>query len=436
MTKYQMPNTRECQISGERARPGCGSRRLADGIERTDGSMDGDSVERSDARRDAEHRTRDACAPQLIALLAVVICFAMGCKKQAVGTAKMPAPQVVVAEARVERVVETLPRVANIQANEMVDIKAEIDGVVQEILFEEGQQVEKGHLLVRLDETKLAANLAQAEANFKLSEANFARAKQLSDDKLISQQEFEQSAATFQANQANLDFTRRLLKDARIVAPFEGVVSSRPISPGQIISKNTIITWLIDLDPVKVEFHVPEKFLGQVKTNQQIKVEIEAYPNEDFSGEVFFVSPYVDPTNRTALVKAYISNKEMKLKPGMFAEMTLTLVVRERSTVIPEMAITQVLTNSQAMVFAVDGAGMAQMRKIKTGVRLIGSIEVLEGLKPGEKVIVEGLQKVVPGAPVRIAPPEADASTATEAGSAGTATEKSEKPVATAQKDS
>jgi membrane fusion protein, multidrug efflux system len=358
---------------------------------------------------------------QLLAIL-VAACFAAGCKKQgAAGPAKMPPPQVVVAQARTERVVESHAAVANIQANEMVDIKAEIDGVVQEILFEEGQPVKKGQLLVRLDETKLAATLAQAEANFKLSEANFARAKQLLADRLIPQQEFDQAAAVFQANQANLDFTRRQLKDARIVAPFEGIVSSRQVSPGQIITKNSNISWLIDLDPVKVEFHVPEKYLGQVKTKQKINLTIEAFPNEEFQGEVFFVSPYVDPTNRTAMVKAYIPNPEVKLKPGMFANLDLTLVVRENATVIPEAAITQILTNSQAMVMAVDSSGTAQMRKIKTGVRLVGSVEVLDGLKPGEKVIVEGLQKVIPGAPVRIAAP------------AGAAPEK---PIATAQKGS
>jgi membrane fusion protein (multidrug efflux system) len=329
-----------------------------------------------------------------------------GCKKQAAGRpAKMPPPQVIVAEARTERVVETLSRVANIQANEMVEIKSETDGVVQEIPFEEGQKVEKGQLLVSLDETKLAATLAQAEANFKLAEANFERSKQLSSEKLISQQEFEQNAAAFQANQANLDFTRRQLKDARILAPFEGVVSSRQVSPGQIITKNSIITWLIDYDPVKVEFHVPERFLGQVKEKQLIEVSVEAFPNEKFRGEVFFISPYVDPTNRTAAVKAQIPNPEYRLRPGMFAKLDLTLVVRENSTVIPEAAITQILTNSQAMVISVDSGGTAQLRKIKTGVQLVGAIEVLEGLEPGEKVIVEGLQKVVPGAPVRIAPP-------------------------------
>ena len=336
-----------------------------------------------------------------------------GCKKQGSATAaKMPPPQVVVAEGRIERVVETLSRVANIQANEIVDIKSETDGVVQEILFEEGQKVEKGKLLVRLDETKLAASLAQAEANFKLSEANFERSKQLFADKLISQQEFDQSAAVFQANQANLDLTRRELRDTRIVAPFEGVVSSRQVSPGQIITKNTIITWLIDYDPVKVEFHVPEKFLGQVKEKQLIEITVQAFGDEKFHGEVFFVSPYVDPTNRTAQIKAQIPNPNLRLKPGMFASLDLTLVVRERSTVIPEAAVTQILTNSQALVIAVDSAGIAQMRKIKTGVRLINSIEVLEGLQPGEKVIIEGLQKVVPGAPVRIAPITGSASPA------------------------
>jgi membrane fusion protein (multidrug efflux system) len=337
--------------------------------------------------------------------IVVGVLLTCGCKKQgAAAPGKMPAPQVVVAEARTERVVETLSRVANIQANEMVAVVSETDGVVQEILFNEGQKVEKGQLLLRLDETKLAATLAQAEANFKLSEANFERSKQLFNGQLISQQEFDQNAAAFQANQANLDFTRRALKDTRLYAPFKGVVSVRLVSPGQIITRNTIFTWLIDYDPVKVEFHVPEKFLGQVKEKQPIEVLVEAFPNEKFKGDVFFVSPYVDPTNRTALVKAYIPNPETRLKPGMFANLDLTLVVRENSTVIPEAAVTQILTNSQAIIYTVDASGTAQMRKIRTGVRLIGAIEVMEGLQPGEKVIVEGLQKVVPGAPVRIAP--------------------------------
>ena len=317
----------------------------------------------------------------------------------------MPAPQVVVAEVISKRVVESLSRVADVQANEMIEIQTEADGFVREILFEEGQRVEKGQLLVRLDDTKFATALAQSEANFQLSKANFDRSKQLFADKLISQQEFDQAAATYQANQANLEYARRLLEDARIVAPFDGIMSSRNVSPGQFITKNTIVSWLIDLDPAKIEFQLPERYLGQVRTNQEINMTVAAYPSRTFTGRVFFVSPYVDPTNRTALVKASISNPDYALKPGMFASLDLTLTVRESSLVIPESAITQILPNAEGLVFAVDANNMAQSRKIKTGVRLVGEIEVLEGLAAGDKVIVEGLQKVIPGAPVRIAPP-------------------------------
>lgn len=337
-------------------------------------------------------------------MAALAIILAAGCVKEAGGPAKMPPPRVIVSEARLQRVVETLSRVADIQADEMVEIKAESDGIVREILFDEGQRVEKGAVLVRLDQTKFAANLAQIEANHKLARTNFERSKQLFTDKLISQHEFDQAAATFQAAEANLDFTRRQLQDASIFAPFAGVMGSREISPGQLISRNTVVSWLIDLDPVKVEFHVPERFLGQVKEKQRIEISVEAFPGEKFHGEVFFISPYVDPVNRTAMIKAAIPNPELKLKPGMFANLELTLVVRENSIVVPEMAIAQILTNEQAFVFTVEN-GVAQMRRIKTGVRLVGAIEVLDGIRPGEKVVVEGLQKVVPGAPVRVAEP-------------------------------
>jgi membrane fusion protein, multidrug efflux system len=317
----------------------------------------------------------------------------------------MPPPQVVVYEAKAERVVETLPVVANVQANEMVEIKAETDGIVSEILFEEGQPVKKGHVLVHLDDTKFAATLAQTEANFKLSASSFERARQLFEDKLISQQEYDQAQAVYQANQATLEYARRQLKDARIIAPFDGVIGAKTISPGQVISKNQVLTWLIDLDPVKVEFQLPEKFLGEVKPKQRIEMGVSAFAQERFSGEVFFVSPFVDPTNRTALVKAYIPNPDHKLRPGMFANMDLTLTVRENSVVIPELALTQILAGNKAQLFVVDNTGTAQMRTVDTGVRQLGTVEVLKGVAAGEKVIVEGLQKVIPGVKVRTAMP-------------------------------
>src|SRR6185369_12399351 len=145
-------------------------------------------------------------------------------KKKDPGPPGLPVGQVVAVEARRQPVAETLSLVGSVAAKEMVEIKSETDGVVQEILFKEGQRVDKGHLLVQLDESKLTATVGQAEANFKLSRANYERSQQLYKDKLISQQEFDQTAAVFNVNQASLDLKKRELKDARIYAPFAGVI--------------------------------------------------------------------------------------------------------------------------------------------------------------------------------------------------------------------
>jgi membrane fusion protein (multidrug efflux system) len=223
----------------------------------------------------------------------------------------------------------------------------------------------------------------------------------------ISQQEFDQTAASFAANDAAVQLRRRNLKDAVIRAPFEGVVSARMVSPGQVISRNTTLTWLVDLDPVKVEVNVPERFLSEVLPGQDIAVKVAAWPGEVFSGKVFFVSPYVNPETRTLLVKASLPNPDLKLKPGMFASMDLTLQVRTNALLIPETAINQVLDGNRAAIMVVDANNMAQKRPIKIGLRLESRVEVVEGLKPGELVIVEGLQKIGPGMPVVLAPKEA-----------------------------
>ena len=190
--------------------------------------------------------------------------------------------QVVVVEARRQPVAETLSLVGSVAAREMVEIKSETDGVVLEISFKEGQRVEKGHLLVQLDESKLAAMVAEAEANFKLSQANYERSQQLFKDKLISRQEFDQAAAIFNVNQASLDLKKRELKDTRIYAPFAGVIGARSVSPGQVINKNSTLTYLIDIDPVPVEFNVPERFLSQLKVEQTIEIRVATYPGRVF----------------------------------------------------------------------------------------------------------------------------------------------------------
>src|SRR5688572_7384504 len=250
---------------------------------------------------------RIAFAARLLAVIFMALPLA-GCKKQTAAGPQMMAPRVIAVPAKSQKVAEVLSLVGSVTANEIVDVRGEADGVVLEILFKEGQPVKKGQELVRLDESKFAASVAEGEANFQLSKANFDRAKHLFDSQLISQQEFDQSRSSFESTRANLDLNKRLLKDARIYSPFEGVVGARSISPGQVIRKEAVLTTIVDIDPVKVEFNVPEKAIGQVRVGQDIEVGVASYPGRIFKGKVFFVSPYVDVTNRTALVKAEVPN--------------------------------------------------------------------------------------------------------------------------------
>src|SRR5262249_43066002 len=208
-------------------------------------------------------------------------------------------------------------------------------------------------------------------------------------------------------SQASVDLQRRLLKDARVNAPFGGIVGARQISPGQVITRSMVLTWLVDLDTVKVEVNVPERYLQELKVGRPLEFSVAAFPSEKFHGEVYFVSPQVNETLRTALIKARIGNADHKLRGGMFASLDLTLRVRDSAIVIPEPAIMS--NGDNFSVFIVDKAGNAQVRPIQVGIRLAGKAEILKGLSAGDLVVVEGVQKLRPGGPVKLSPPEAAA---------------------------
>ena len=315
---------------------------------------------------------------------------------------------------RREAVAESLTLVGTLAANEWEEIKAELEAAVVEIGFEEGKRVTKGQLLFRLDESKLTTALAEAEVNLKLSKANYDRAQQLFRDKTISQQEFDQLSSRFEATQAAIAVKQRELKDTKIFAPFAGTMGARNVSNGQVIKKDTVLGQLVDLDPVKVEVNVPERFLSLLKLDQTIELRVAAFPGRAFKGQVYFIAPQVDTTTRTALVKAKIANADGALKPGMFANLDLTLQLREAAVVVPEPAI--MVNADRAMLYVVDKDSAAQIRPVKLGVRSAGVVEILEGVEAGQLVIVEGVQKVRPGAKVKPAGAEAAAAYQPRAG--------------------
>jgi membrane fusion protein (multidrug efflux system) len=301
-------------------------------------------------------------------------------------------------------VTESVALVGTLTANEEIEVQAETDGLVVAVPFQEGQVVEQGDLLVQLDDTKLTAELADAEARLKLSAASFARVRQLYDDRLISQQEFDQAASTYEVSQATVDVRRRQLQDARLYAPFRGTTGARHVSPGQVITRNTIITWLVDLDPMKVEMYLPERFLGQTHLGQRVRFDVAAYPGQAFEGEIYFIAPRLDLVTRSALVKTRIANPDGRLKAGMVASLELNLTIQEDALVVPEAAL---LSNGDRnFVFVVGSDRTLTMRPVEVGLRMPRFAAIASGLQAGELVVVEGHQKVGPGMTVRLAPPE------------------------------
>ncbi|MEO8352848.1 MAG: efflux RND transporter periplasmic adaptor subunit [Chthoniobacteraceae bacterium] len=333
-----------------------------------------------------------------------VLAFA-GCKKSgaAGGPPSFPT-QVVAVKAQREPVTERLSVVGTVQANETVDLKPEADGRITELHFDEGQPVEAGQLLVELNSGITEAMLAEAEANQKLAQAKWERTEGLLETRSLSKQEGDEARASVDMTAARVIQIREQLRNLRIIAPFGGVIGARHVSPGQVVTKETVIATLSDLDPVKVEGNVPERFLAQTKVGQKIQLTIAAFPNEKFEGEIYFIAPQVDPGNRTGLVKAKVANEDLRLKPGMFASADVALKVKEDAVVIPEAALMSQGENFS--VFVVTDAMTAELRPVRPGVRIAGKVEIVEGLEGSETVVVEGWQKTRPGGKVVLAPAE------------------------------
>jgi membrane fusion protein (multidrug efflux system) len=188
------------------------------------------------------------------------------------------------------------------------------------------------------------------------------------------------------------------------MAPFAGTTGARRISPGQYITRNTVVTWLVDLDPVKVEMNIPERFLSQTQVGQTVEFKVTAYPEQNFEGEIYFIDSRLDLATRTALVKTRVPNPDGQLKAGMVANLELSLVLREDAVVIPEAAIMS--DGDTTFVYLVNEEQQVVLQPLVIGQRLPRWVEVLEGLTGGETVIVEGHQKIGPGMKVTVMPPE------------------------------
>lgn len=286
------------------------------------------------------------------------------------------------------------------RANEAVDITSKISNVVTAIRFAEGQWVARGDVLVELDSAQARADLADAEAALVESRAQYERSRALAGSAVLSRSQLDQIEATMKSNEARVAAAKARLSDTVIRAPFSGRTGLRRVSVGSFVNPGAVITTLDDVSVIKLDFSVPEAFVGLMQAGMPIAAKTVAFPDRSFTGKVASVDSRIDPVSRSVLVRAQLPNEEGLLKPGMFLSVRLT---RETAPalMLPESAL--VPEQGRAFVFVVDG-GRATKREVNVGRRRPGEVEVVAGVKEGERVVVEGTLKLRDGAAVRESP--------------------------------
>lgn len=303
------------------------------------------------------------------------------------------------ARVRIEAVADEVRAVGTLRSNESVIIRPEIAGRISAIDFDEGEPVEAGQVLVSLDDSTHQAELADARAALKLAESNFRRLDELFDRGSTSARERDEALARLESTRAALQLSQARLEKTDVIAPFAGILGLRRVSPGDYVTPGQDLVNLEDIDPIKVDFRIPERYLASLSTGQQIRVGVDAFPGRVFDGEVYAIDPQIDPAGRSIAIRARIANPDRILRPGLFARVRLVVEERPDAMVVPEQAI--VPRGAQRYVFRVVD-GMAALTEVRLGQRRAGNVEVLEGLGEGDVVVTAGQLKIRDGVPVNV----------------------------------
>ena len=270
-----------------------------------------------------------------------------------------PAMPVKAVAARTAPAIDEAGAVGSLRADEAVTIRPEIAGRIVEFRFSEGQNVARGAVLVRLDQSELGAVVTSSRAQLKLEEQKLQRAEDLQKKGFISAQGLDDQKTSLARARAKLAEDEARLAKTEMRASFAGVAGLRQVSEGQYVAAGTDIARLEKIDQLKLDFRIPESYIGKLKAGQPVKVLVDAYRDQVFSGSVYAIEPGVDDQTRTIQLRARVANTDMKLRPGMFARVQVELGVREKAVWIPEAAI--VPRGQDSFVFQViagpDGGG-------------------------------------------------------------------------------
>jgi len=314
---------------------------------------------------------------------------------------------VVTEVAQMRTIIDVVEAIGTTLANESVTITAKVTDTISQINFEDGDVVKTGAVLVELTNQEETALLAEAKANVDDANTQYQRLEGLLAQGSVPASQVDEARARYSAAEARYQSILARLDDRLVRAPFDGMLGFRNVSTGTLVTPGATITTLDDLSVIKLDFSIPEVYLGLIKPGLKLVADSPAYPDKQFSATVRTIKSRIDPITRAATVRALIVNDERDLRPGMLMRVKVTTAVR-RALMVPESALMQ--RSDEVFVFTIKD-GRAQIRQIVHGTRYAGWVEVLEGLNVGEAVISEGVIKVRQGSAVSIVDSERDGET-------------------------
>lgn len=330
--------------------------------------------------------------------------------KQFFANNKPPPTAVSAAEAKSEVVPNLLTAVGGLVAVHQVDVSSDVNGRVTEIKFEPGAHVEAGTPLVQLFDAPEQGDLANYKAQATVAQLSLDRAKQLASRQFGPQATVDTAQAAYDQAMAGIAKTEALISQKLVRAPFAGDLGVRKVEVGQYLTAGTAIVSLTDLSELWANFTVTEKDSGSLKVGQTVRLKVDAYPGRVFEGKITTIEPQIATDTRNIRVQATIANPEKILKPGMFVTATVVLPDKPAVITVPETAVDYTLYGDSVFVITEkkeeDGkTSLSAVRTfVQTGNRVEGRVEIIKGVKPGDKVVAVGQLKLQSGAAVSISP--------------------------------
>lgn len=318
-------------------------------------------------------------------------------------------PSVEVAKVESALLVDETQSVGSLRSFQGVMLRPEVGGRVSQVLFKDGQKVKKGQVLVQFDDQLPAAQLAQAKAELSIAQANHTRNQELVAQNFISKRSLDESDAALQVAQAKLALAQATLQRLKVMAPFDGTAGLRQINVGDYLKDGTDMVNVEDIEAVLLDFRLPERFQNKIKPGQKAQVTMDAVPGRKFTAVIQAIDPLIDANGRSVGVRGCIDNRQMQLRPGMFARVNAVFGERADALVIPEEAIVPQGGRS-TVIRIVPGANkdelVSERVTVKIGIRQPGKVEILEGLSVGDSVVVAGQQRLQKdGSVVRVVDP-------------------------------